>query len=728
MRKTVVMLSIVMLCSLALAGARTASIEASAPVFSQSGKTIPVRSGEAVLAPTMNPVTDFPVEETLHFDGDNVNALGLTNGGSFYTAARFTPTTGGSMIAVAFFHGAAATDDQVFIWGPGTETSPGDLVDSAPYTGTLTDWVRVELPRPVALTAGADVWVGPRHTHAAGAYPAGMDGGPIVPTRGGWINYSGSWEEISGVGFDANWNIRAIVSSGPALENDLAVSVVLAPTGAIGMTPVAPRGRINNFGTIAQSEIVVTCWIDSADGRSYEQAVTYPGPLAPGGSAEVTFSPTWHGADGNDYTVRMFTALANDENRSNDTARASVRVSAAAWENIALPGSEPDRLTHATVYSPINDRIYMIGGNPAGNPGTYLGLTQEYNPVTNTWANKAMMTTPRGWIKGSYVKGKIYVIGGHNNSGAAIATNAAYDPIANTWANKAARPRIGLAALEGVWRDSLIYVIGGSDGTNGMPSVDIYDVASNTWSAGTDLSTPLYMGSAVIIGDTIFIAQGIDGAACLPSMLKGVINPDLPTEIAWSDGPALAEPVFDGGTVELDGVIYWAGGFINAQTVTGKLWKYTVATGEVAGFTPGLTWTVTRNNYLTARTYGHELYIMAGDEGGNWQAPNRKYAKLWNGQSGFSEKIVVPTLHRFSIAPNPATAVPTVRYSLSRSGAVSLKMYDISGTLVSTIVSGQAEAGSHSVRVDAAQALPRGVYLLRLNADGSEATEKLVLR
>ncbi len=46
-----------------------------------------------------------------------------------------------------------------------------------------------------------------------------------------------------------------------------------------------------------------------------------------------------------------------------------VQVQAAVWETIPKPPAEVDRIVHATVYNPTNDKIYMIGGNAAGAAG-----------------------------------------------------------------------------------------------------------------------------------------------------------------------------------------------------------------------------------------------------------------------------------------------------------------------------------------------------------------------
>ena len=326
--------------------------------------------------------------------------------------------------------------------------------------------------------------------------------------------------------------------------------------------------------------------------------------------------------------LRPSEAIASDGSSPwTDLPGATLHVDA-VWETIPKPPSQVDRVVHATVYDPDNDKIYMIGGNPAGEPATYLNLCQEYDPAAGTWTTKAPMTTSRGWLPGSFCNGKIYLIGGHNNSSAAIATNECYDPVANSWSTKTARPRIGLAASEAVWRDSLIYVLGGNNASSGFANVDIYDPAADAWTVGTALPLAAFMGSAAIIGDTIFMVQAYSGTACWPNLYKGVIDEMDPTQITWTAGPAPTEPIFNGGTAAMDGDVYWLGGFISAATVTNHLWKYSTSTGAITAVTPNYPTTLARLNFMVARPSAQELYVLAGDALGDWTAPNQRYYRI----------------------------------------------------------------------------------------------------
>ncbi len=79
-----------------------------------------------------------------------------------------------------------------------------------------------------------------------------------------------------------------------------------------------------------------------------------------------------------------------------------------------------------------------------------------------------------------------------------------------------------------------------------------------------------------------------------------------------------------------------------------------------------------------------------------------------------------------SAYPNPFNAQASLSFSLPITGAVSLKLYDITGREVRTLLDERRAAGRHVIRFDASD-LPSGVYLCRLSAADWHATQKLVL-
>jgi glucuronoarabinoxylan endo-1,4-beta-xylanase len=76
--------------------------------------------------------------------------------------------------------------------------------------------------------------------------------------------------------------------------------------------------------------------------------------------------------------------------------------------------------------------------------------------------------------------------------------------------------------------------------------------------------------------------------------------------------------------------------------------------------------------------------------------------------------------------PNPFNPTTTIWYALPTAGHATLKVYDLLGREVKTLVDEVRSAGAHSVRFDAGE-FAAGVYLYRLTAGGNSRTRKLIL-
>ncbi len=76
--------------------------------------------------------------------------------------------------------------------------------------------------------------------------------------------------------------------------------------------------------------------------------------------------------------------------------------------------------------------------------------------------------------------------------------------------------------------------------------------------------------------------------------------------------------------------------------------------------------------------------------------------------------------------PNPFNPTTMIRYELPLASAVSLKVYDVLGREVATLVNERQEAGAYSIPFNAT-ALSSGIYFYRLQAGNFVATKKMML-
>jgi hypothetical protein len=77
-------------------------------------------------------------------------------------------------------------------------------------------------------------------------------------------------------------------------------------------------------------------------------------------------------------------------------------------------------------------------------------------------------------------------------------------------------------------------------------------------------------------------------------------------------------------------------------------------------------------------------------------------------------------------APNPFNPSTEIRFSLPEAGEATLRVHDIAGRVVATLVNGLLERGEHVVSFDGS-ALSTGVYFYTLEAAGQTTTRKMLL-
>src|SRR5262245_40161938 len=131
---------------------------------------------------------------------------------------------------------------------------------------------------------------------------------------------------------------------------------------------------------------------------------------------------------------------------------------------------------------------YAFGGS--SSTGGQHAEANRYDPFTNTWMAIASLTTGQDfYFHGEYGgNGKIYVIG----SGFSQRATRIYDIGTNTWSAGTLVP-VGIFGYGHAYADGKIYVIGGFVDGNYSSTIYAYDVASDTWSAPL---APLPQGEA----------------------------------------------------------------------------------------------------------------------------------------------------------------------------------------------------------------------------------------
>ena len=209
----------------------------------------------------------------------------------------------------------------------------------------------------------------------------------------------------------------------------------------------------------------------------------------------------------------------------------------------------------------LNGKIYAIGGQRK-NYSDYLNIMEEYDPLTDTWTTKTPMPGERDLLNAGAVGNKIYVIGGMGTQPVKmtpLASVIAYDPVTDTWEEKAPMS-IAKCAMGIVVYNDKIYAFGGAEGWGPLVSiVEEYDSATDTWTTKNDIPTKRWFLSSCIVNGKIYTLGGaITGwDTFTPTDTVEVYDPA--TDL-WDSGKSMPIARMGQASCVVNGKIYVFGG------------------------------------------------------------------------------------------------------------------------------------------------------------------------
>ena len=215
----------------------------------------------------------------------------------------------------------------------------------------------------------------------------------------------------------------------------------------------------------------------------------------------------------------------------------SAAVAGDEWLEVApLPGP---RAFHMTAFASTDSgpRMYAIGGQRSPSD-TMERLCIGYTPQSNSWRQLAAMGQRRGLGQACVVGGRVWVLGGCETFGTGLADVEVYDPVADAWTVGPNMPQSLYDFGTAVWRDSLVFVLGGGSWHPSMPPTDtvrLFDPAIGTWYLATPLPEPLGAMACGIVGDTILVATGWTDSGPTNRAWMGLLSSANPTVISWSE-------------------------------------------------------------------------------------------------------------------------------------------------------------------------------------------------
>ena len=255
-----------------------------------------------------------------------------------------------------------------------------------------------------------------------------------------------------------------------------------------------------------------------------------------------------------------------------DTQGSSLRFSTAQWTRKA---NMPTPRSYFST-SVVNGKIFAIGGEVQMKKGEFgeraLSKVEMYDPETDTWEQRTAMPTPRSAAAASVVDGKIYAIGGEQtekikrytgyvNKIEVLPTVEMYDPSTDTWTQKADMPT-PRSYLSTSVMDGKIYAIGGTSITNEqyrLETVEIYDPATDTWAKVRDMNHARSCAAIGVVNGEIY-AMG--GRGLSPTLYLSSVEVFNPKKNRWQEITEIPTPKTSHTASVIDGKIYVIGGYV----------------------------------------------------------------------------------------------------------------------------------------------------------------------
>jgi N-acetylneuraminic acid mutarotase len=160
------------------------------------------------------------------------------------------------------------------------------------------------------------------------------------------------------------------------------------------------------------------------------------------------------------------------------------------------------------------------------------------------------MSVARAELGAASLDNKIYAIGGGQGTSILsqepiFAANEVYDPLTNVWTTLSPLPVAVKGNTATIGFNGKIYVFGGLSAAGASSLVQIYSVASNTWSTGAPMPTPRFKAMAGVLNGQIVVFGGevpitFESSGQITSTTDtGQTEIYDPISNSWTIGPAM---------------------------------------------------------------------------------------------------------------------------------------------------------------------------------------------
>ncbi len=148
-----------------------------------------------------------------HYKPSGQTSVGSGEEKTFSVAAKFEPSdleayVGGYLTKFEFvITSGGGSDVTAYIWEGSLDNAPGTVAyqKSIASEVNLDDWTLITLEQSIEIKEDTDYWIG-YEIAATGGYPATTDRGPMVEGKGGWIKWDETWNQITDLNANLDYN------------------------------------------------------------------------------------------------------------------------------------------------------------------------------------------------------------------------------------------------------------------------------------------------------------------------------------------------------------------------------------------------------------------------------------------------------------------------------------------------------------------------------------------
>ncbi len=358
----------------------------------------------------------------------------------------------------------------------------------------------------------------------------------------------------------------------------------------------------------------------------------------------------------------------------------------------------PNFSTFGSAFQYTNDHVYAFLA--AGN-------VYEYDLVNDTWIAKTSNTVPGFSLSSEVYQNEVYIIGYYDSTFSHPFYK--YNPVSDTWTELTNLPyQVAKCAMEVI--GDKIYCVGGSN--QGSPSNEfdtllVYDILSDSWSIDQfELSSKRVWMADVTYENKFIVLGGIDTTNNAVDFVEEIVPEGvIPVELYSFNASVI------GSNVKLTWITTTE---LNNQGF--ELFR----NGKKIVFVDGKGTTTEKQEY-----YYQDIDLQPGIF--HYRLEQIDFNGTRNITAEVAVHLVIPVVFILDQNyPNPFNPSTKISWQSPVGSHQSLKIYDVLGNEVATLVDEFLPTGSYEVEFNASD-LASGLYLYKLQSGEFVQTRKMIL-